>query len=135
MGHFAQKPDLTPGQGRHQRLLRTPGTDDLVRLPSVSFGPLVWSIVAVLVALVVLALLVLGALRAVGRTTTVLAAFTALLSDRAGMLRARVAALRVRAGRLGGPSRSSGSVGIGPVESDVTTPGSASGSASGGVLR
>jgi hypothetical protein len=42
----------------------------------VSIGPLVWSIVAVLVALVVLALLVVGALRAVGRTRAVLAAFT-----------------------------------------------------------
>jgi len=97
----------------------------------VSFGPLVWSIVAVLVALVVLALLVMGTLRAVGRTTTVLAAFTALVSDRTGMLRARVAALRVRAGQLRGSSRSSGSVAIGPVESDVTVPGSASG----GVVR
>ena len=97
----------------------------------VSFGPLVWSIVAVLVALVVLALLVVGALRAVGRTTTVLAAFTALVSDRAGMLRARVAAVRVRAGRLGGSPSSSGSAAVGPVESDVTVPGSASG----GVLQ
>jgi Tfp pilus assembly protein PilX len=97
----------------------------------VSFGPLVWSIVAVLVALVVLALLVLGALRAVGRTTTVLAAFTALVSDRTGTLRARVAALRVRAGRLGGSSPSSGSLTTGPVDSDVTVPGSASG----GVVR
>ena len=87
-----------------------------------SFGPLVWSIVAVLVALVVLGLLVLTALRAVGRTTTVLAAFTALLSDRAGMLRARVAALRVRAGRLGRSSGTSGSVAIGPVDSAVTMP-------------
>ncbi len=69
-----------------------------------SIGPIVWSIVAVLVALVVLAFLVLIALRAVGRTTTVLGAFTALVSDRAGMLRARVAALRVRASRLGGSS-------------------------------
>jgi hypothetical protein len=97
----------------------------------VSFGPLVWSIVAVLVALVVLALLVLTALRAAGRTTTVLAAFTALVSDRTGMLRARVAALRVRAGLLGDSSRSSGSAEIGPVDSDVTVPGSASG----GVVR
>ena len=93
-----------------------------------SFGPLVWSIVAVLVALVVLALLVLTALRAVGRTTTVLAAFTALLSDRAGMLRARVAALRVRASLLGRTSGSSGSVAIGPVDSDVTMPVTVSGS-------
>jgi hypothetical protein len=97
----------------------------------VSFGPLVWSIIAVLVALVVLALLVLTALRAAGRTTTVLAAFTALVSDRAGMLRARVAALRVRAGLLGRSSRSSGSVEPGPVDSGVTVPGSASG----GVVR
>ena len=96
-----------------------------------SFGPLVWSIVAVLVALVVLALLVLTAMRAVGRTTTVLAAFTALISDRAGMLRARVAGLRVRASLLGRSSRSSGSAEIGPVDSDATVPGAASG----GVVR
>lgn len=66
------------------------------------FGPLVWSIVAVLVALVVLALLALTAVRAVGRTRTVLAAFTARTSDRTGMLRARVAALRVRVGVMRG---------------------------------
>jgi Tfp pilus assembly protein PilX len=75
------------------------------------FGPLVWSIVAVLVALVVLALLVLTALRAVGRTRTVLGAFTAQASDRTGMLRARVAALRVRVGVLRGSDASSGSSG------------------------
>lgn len=87
-----------------------------------SIGPLVWSIVAVLVALVVLALLVFTALRAVGRTTTVLGAFTTLLSARTGMLRARVAALRIRAGRLGETPGSSGSVAIGPVESGETVP-------------
>jgi Tfp pilus assembly protein PilX len=70
-------------------------------------GPIVWSIVAALVALVVLALLVLTAVRAAGRTTTVLGAFSALVSDRAGMLRARVAALRVRASLLRGTGDSS----------------------------
>jgi hypothetical protein len=87
----------------------------------VSIGPLVWSIVAVLVALVVLALLVLGALRAVGRTTTVLEAFTTSFSHRTGMLRARVAALRVRASRVGTTPGSSPSV---PVESGERVPGS-----------
>ena len=65
-----------------------------------SFGPIVWSIVAALVALVVLALLVLPALRAARRTTTVLGALRTLVSDRAGMLRARVAALKVRVGLM-----------------------------------
>jgi hypothetical protein len=68
----------------------------------VSIGPIVWSIVVVLVALVVLALLVTGTLRAVGRTTTVLGAFTELVSDRTGMLRARLAAITVRIARLRG---------------------------------
>jgi hypothetical protein len=65
----------------------------------VSIGPIVWSIVVVLVALVVLGLLLMGTLRAVGRTTTVLGAFTDLLADRTGMLRARVAAIQVRLAR------------------------------------
>ncbi|HEY2195527.1 MAG TPA: hypothetical protein VGH76_24945 [Actinomycetospora sp.] len=73
-----------------------------------SFGPIVWSIVAALVALVLLALLVLTALRAAGRTTTVLGAFTAFVSDRAGMLRARVAALKVRVSLMRGTGDSSG---------------------------
>jgi hypothetical protein len=91
----------------------------------VSFGPIVWSIVAALVALVVLALLVLTALRAVGRTTTVLGVFTALVSDRAGMLRARVAALKVRMSRMGGTRDSSDPAPVGSVPT---------GSASEGVL-
>lgn len=101
-----------------------------------SIGPLVWSIVAVLVALVVLALLVVGALRAVGRTTAVLAAFTGPFADRTGMLRARVAALRVRASRRGrtpGTSGSPGSAAVGPVDSDITMPISVSGS--GGTVQ
>jgi hypothetical protein len=61
-----------------------------------SVGPLVWSIVAVVVALVVLVLFAMPVLRGVGRTTTVLGAFTELVTDRTGMLRARIAALRVR---------------------------------------
>jgi Tfp pilus assembly protein PilX len=99
----------------------------------VSIGPLVWSIVAVLVALVVLALLVVGALRAVRRTRAVLAAFTGPFADRTGMLRARVAAVRVRTSRLGSTSGSSDSATVGPVDSDITMPISVSGS--GGALQ
>ena len=84
-----------------------------------SFGPIVWSIVAVLVALVLLALLALPVLRAAVRTTTVLGAFTALVSDRGGLLRARLAGLRVRAGRRGQTGDSSGSP---EVDWSVTVP-------------
>jgi hypothetical protein len=84
----------------------------------VSIGPVVWSIIVVLVALVVLALLVLGLLRAVGRTTVVVGAFTKLVSDRTGMLRARIAALQIRmARRREQTGDSSGSL---PVESGTT---------------
>ena len=79
-----------------------------------SIGPIVWSIIAVLVALVVLALLLVGALRAVGRTATVLGAFTELLGDRTGMLRARVAAIRVRLRGTDDPDTTA------PVQSAVT---------------
>jgi hypothetical protein len=51
---------------------------------------------------------VFTALRAAGRTTTVLGAFTAFVSDRAGMLRARVAALKVRVSLMRGTGDSSG---------------------------
>ncbi|MEJ2871564.1 hypothetical protein WCD74_27645 [Actinomycetospora sp. OC33-EN08] len=83
------------------------------------FGPIVWSILAAVVALVVLALLVVGLLRTVNRTTTVLGAFTALLSDRVGLLRARAAAVGVRLARRppDGPS---------PVESAARTEGAPS---------
>jgi hypothetical protein len=84
----------------------------------VSIGPIVWSIVAVLVALAVLALLVLGLLRAVGRTSVVLGAFTGLLSDRTGMLRARIAALQIRMARR--RERTGDSSGSAPVESGTT---------------
>ncbi len=77
-------------------------------------GPIVWSIVAVLAALVVLAVLLVGLLRAVGRTTAVLGAFTSFTGDRVGLLKARVAALQVRiARRRQGP----------PVQSDVPAEG------------
>lgn len=80
-------------------------------------GPIVWSIVAVVVALVVLALLVGGLLRALRRTTTVAGAFTAQTSDRLGLLRARVAALRVRMEQRRASDSS-------PVQSVGTTPSS-----------
>jgi hypothetical protein len=85
----------------------------------VSIGPIVWSIVVVLVAMVVLALLVLGLMRAVGRTTTVLGAFTELLADRTGMLRARVAAVQVRVALLRGTDDPDTTA---PVQSAVTVP-------------
>ncbi|MCD2194958.1 hypothetical protein LQ327_16425 [Actinomycetospora endophytica] len=84
-----------------------------------SIGPIVWSIIAVLVALVVLALLLTGTLRAVGRTTTVLGAFTDLLSDRTGMLRARLAAVKVRIARLRGTGEPDDPA---SVDSAVTSP-------------
>ncbi|MFC5063910.1 hypothetical protein [Actinomycetospora atypica] len=80
-------------------------------------GPIVWSIVAVLAALVVLALLVVGLLRAVGRTTAVLGAFTSFTGDRVGLLRARVAALQVRV-RHHDRGRA-----VSPVQSDVPAEG------------
>ncbi|MDL5158178.1 hypothetical protein [Actinomycetospora termitidis] len=83
------------------------------------FGPIVWSIVAVVVALVVLAVLVVGLLRHANRTTTVLGAFTALLGDRLGLLRARVAALQVRLARRRAPAGS-------PVQSGPGTEGAPS---------
>jgi hypothetical protein len=85
----------------------------------VSIGPIVWSIVVVLVALVVLGLLVGGTLRAVGRTTTVLGAFTELVADRTGMLRARLAAIKVRIARLRGTDDPDVTA---PVDSNPTEP-------------
>lgn len=84
-----------------------------------SIGPIVWSIVVVLVALVVLALLLAGTLRAVGRTTTVLGVFTELVTDRTGMLRARVAAIQVRLARLRGTDDPDTTT---PVQSAATVP-------------
>jgi hypothetical protein len=80
-------------------------------------GPLVWSIVAVVIALVVLALLVGGLLRALRRTTAVAGEFSTRTADRVGLLRARAAALGVRMEQR----RVSGSS---PVQSVVTTPSS-----------
>jgi hypothetical protein len=80
-------------------------------------GPIVWSIVAVVVALVVLALLVGGLLRTLRRTSAVSGAFGSLLTDRLGLLRARAAALGVRMEQR----RTSDSS---PVQSGTTTPSS-----------
>ena len=79
-------------------------------------GPIVWSIVAVVVALVVLALLVGGLLRTLRRTTAVSGAFSALLTDRLGLLRARTAALQVRMAQRRASDSS-------PVQSDGRTEG------------
>jgi hypothetical protein len=79
-------------------------------------GPIVWSIVAVFVALVVLVLLVGGALRALRRTSAVSGAFGAFVTDRVGLLRARTAALGVRMEQRRAPDSS-------PVQSDGKTEG------------
>ncbi|GAA4838946.1 hypothetical protein GCM10023201_30340 [Actinomycetospora corticicola] len=80
-------------------------------------GPIVWSIVAVVVALVALALLVGGLLRSLRRTSAVSGALGSLLSDRVALLRARAAALGVRMEQR----RTSDSS---PVQSGTTTPSS-----------
>jgi hypothetical protein len=80
-------------------------------------GPIVWSIVAVVVALVALALLAGGLLRSLRRTSAVSGAFGSLLSDRVGLLRARAAALGVRMEQRRASDSS-------PVQSGATTPSS-----------
>ncbi|WP_433781052.1 bacteriophage holin [Actinomycetospora sp. CA-101289] len=58
--------------------------------------PYLWSVVVVVVALVALGLLVVSALRPAQRLSTVAALAGRQMGDEVGMLKARLAALRVR---------------------------------------